>query len=85
MMANMATGGVTPILPVSALKEIGFAGAIFPALLSLAAAGAMNAALARLKADGIGDGGGAPLADFQTFCRQIGFADVWAFEERWGA
>ena len=84
MMANMATGGVTPILPVATLKEIGFAGAIFPALLSLAAAGAMNAALARLKADGIGDGGGAPLADFQTFCSQIGFEDVWAFEERWG-
>jgi 2-methylisocitrate lyase-like PEP mutase family enzyme len=82
---NMATGGVTPILPVATLREIGFAGAIFPALLSLAAAGAMILALSRLKADGVGDGGGAPLHDFKTFCRQIGFEDVWAFEARWGA
>jgi hypothetical protein len=27
---------------------------------------------------------GAPLYDFDRFCRLIGFEDVWEFERRWG-
>jgi 2-methylisocitrate lyase-like PEP mutase family enzyme len=83
VLANMATGGVTPILSVARMREIGFSLAIFPALASLVAAAAVEKALQRLKADGMGDGGGEALFDFRRFCGLIGFEDVWAFERRW--
>jgi 2-methylisocitrate lyase-like PEP mutase family enzyme len=83
MLANMASGGLTPILPVDTLKEIGFAVAIFPALASLAAAAAVEDALRRLKDQGDGSGGDRPLFGFDRFCRLIGFEDVWAFERKW--
>ncbi len=82
MMANMSNGGLTPMLSATALADIGYALAIFPALTSLAAAAAMEAALVRLKTDGDGSGG-VPLFDFNTFCSLIGFEDVWAFERQW--
>jgi 2-methylisocitrate lyase-like PEP mutase family enzyme len=82
MMANMSNGGLTPVLSAKALADIGYALAIFPALTSLAAAAAMEAALLRLKADGDGSGG-VPLFDFNAFCSLIGFEDVWAFERQW--
>jgi 2-methylisocitrate lyase-like PEP mutase family enzyme len=83
VLANMASGGVTPILDIARLREIGFSVAIFPALASLVSAAAVQQALRRLKADGVGDGGGQALFDFNGFCRLIGFEDVWAFERRW--
>jgi 2-methylisocitrate lyase-like PEP mutase family enzyme len=82
VLANMASGGVTPILPPKQLEEIGFALAIFPALTSLAAAAAVEDVLRRLK-DGDGSGGDRSLFDFQRFCSLIGFEDVWAFERKW--
>ena len=45
MMANMADGGLTPILPAAQLEELGYAFAIYPSLTSLAAAHAMEQAL----------------------------------------
>jgi 2-methylisocitrate lyase-like PEP mutase family enzyme len=84
VLANMASGGLTPILPTATLEEIGFAIAIFPALTSLAAAAAVRDALALLK-QGDGSGGDRPLYDFQHFCSLIGFEDVWAFERKWAA
>lgn len=83
VMANMANGGRTPILPAAALAEIGFAFAIFPSLASLAAAKAMEAALTRLKRDGRGDGGETPIFDFAEFCRLVGLEEVQEFERRW--
>ena len=83
VIANMADGGHTPILPVAELKEIGFAAAIFPALSSLVAAAAMDRAYAEMKATGFVSYDSAPRYDFQTFSRQIGFEDVWAFERKW--
>ena len=83
VVANMATGGLTPILPVATLREIGFSVAIFPALTSLISAAAVEQTLRRLKGEGLGDGGGQPLFDFERFCRMIGFEDVWAFEQKW--
>lgn len=82
VLANMASGGVTPILPPKQLEEIGFALAIFPALASLASAAAAEDALRALKA-GDGSGGERRLFDFQRFCSLIGFEDVWAFERKW--
>jgi 2-methylisocitrate lyase-like PEP mutase family enzyme len=82
VVANMASGGVTPILPTKRLEEIGFALAIFPALASLAAAAAAEDTLRALKG-GDGSGGERRLFDFKRFCSIIGFEDVWAFERKW--
>ena len=83
MMANMATGGLTPILSAARLADIGYALAIFPALTSLVAAAAMEIALMRLKHDGDGTGSGQEVFDFKEFCSLIGFESVWAFEKQW--
>ncbi|MBP8233232.1 oxaloacetate decarboxylase [Rhizorhabdus sp.] len=82
VLANMASGGVTPILPPERLEEIGFSLAIFPALASLVSAAAVEDALRALKG-GDGSGGERRLFDFQRFCSLIGFEDVWAFERKW--
>jgi 2-methylisocitrate lyase-like PEP mutase family enzyme len=83
MMANMADGGLTPILPAAQLEELGYAFAIYPSLTSLAAAHAMEQALRRLKQDGTSGGPDVPLFDFKEFCALIGFEAVWDFERRW--
>ena len=81
MMANMSNGGLTPMRSVAELRDIGYAMAIFPALTSLVAAAAMEAALRGLKDRGEGDPAG--LFDFKEFCGLIGFQEVWDFERRW--
>jgi 2-methylisocitrate lyase-like PEP mutase family enzyme len=83
MMANLANGGKTPMLPAQTLADIGYAYAVYPALTSLAATAAMEHALRALKETGRADGGGLPLFDFQEFCQRIGFQEVWDFERRW--
>ncbi|MBM0171105.1 isocitrate lyase/PEP mutase family protein [Altererythrobacter sp. C41] len=83
LLANMASGGVTPILPVDRLKALGFSIAIFPALASLASAAAAHAALTALRDKGTGTDPAVPLYDFRRFCEQIGFKEVWDFEKRW--
>lgn len=83
MLANMADGGKTPILPAQVLEEIGFALAIYPSLTSLAAAAAMERALTQLKSTGVSQTPEVPLFDFQEFCSLIGFEDVWEFDKRW--
>jgi 2-methylisocitrate lyase-like PEP mutase family enzyme len=81
MMANMADGGLTPILPVKTLEEIGYALAIFPSMTSLIAASAMETALTQLKTTGAY--ADIPIFNFKEFCSLIGFEDVWAFERQW--
>lgn len=83
MLANMADGGTTPILPANVLEEIGFALAIYPSLTSLSAAAAMERALCHLKHSGTSQVPEVPLFDFNEFCGLIGFQDVWDFEKRW--
>jgi len=83
LLANMADGGNSPILPVSTLKEIGFSAAIFPATTSLAANYAVEKALRTLKETGTSQSPNVPLFDFREFCRLIGFEEVWAFEKKW--
>jgi 2-methylisocitrate lyase-like PEP mutase family enzyme len=83
MMANMADGGKTPILPAAVLQEIGYALAIFPATTALAAAAAIESALRTLKAAGTSQSPEVPLFDFEEFCRLIGFEAVWEFERAW--
>lgn len=81
LMANMADGGLTPILPAKVLEEIGYGFAIYPSMTSLTAAAAMRAALVALKTRG--DYADLPIFDFKAFCGLIGFQDVWDFEKRW--
>jgi len=83
MLANMADGGRTPILPAKVLEEIGFALAIYPSLTSLAAAAAMERALNTLKNAGVSQSPETPLFDFDEFCGLIGFQEVWDFDKRW--
>jgi 2-methylisocitrate lyase-like PEP mutase family enzyme len=84
MMANMADGGLTPILPAATLAEIGYAFAIYPSMTSLVAAAAVETALARLKAEGLSQSAESPMFDFKEFCGLIGFKEVWDFERKWG-
>jgi 2-methylisocitrate lyase-like PEP mutase family enzyme len=83
MMANMADGGKTPILPARELAEIGYAFAIYPSMTSLVAAAAMERSLRRLKETGVSQDPDQAMFDFTEFCRLIGFAQVWDFEARW--
>jgi 2-methylisocitrate lyase-like PEP mutase family enzyme len=83
ILASMANGGLTSILPVSTLRKIGYAIAIFPSMTSLAAAAAIRESLIRLKRDGDGEPADLPMTDFKHFCSLIGFEDVWAFEKKW--
>lgn len=85
MLANMASGGLTPILSTEKLQALGFSIAIFPALTSLASAAATHAALAMLSEKGVATDASIPLYDFKTFCSEIGFEDVWAFDRKWAA
>lgn len=84
MMANMADGGRTPILPAKKLEEIGYSLAIFPALTGLATAAAVENALETLKATGTSLSPDVPLFDFQEFNSLIGFSEIWEFEQKWG-
>jgi 2-methylisocitrate lyase-like PEP mutase family enzyme len=83
MIANMANGGATPILPVETLKEIGYSLAIFPAMTALTAAAAVEKALVSLKTDGNSLSPQAPHFSFSEFNELIGFPEVWAFEKAW--
>ncbi len=80
-MANMADGGLTPILPADRLRDLGYAFAIYPSMTSLVAASAMERSLRALKETGAYDS--ASLFDFKEFCGLIGFTDVWEFERTW--
>ena len=84
MFANMASGGLTPILSAQTLKEIGYSIAIFPSMTALVAAAAIRKSLARLKNEGIGETSQTAMMDFKHFCSLIGFEEVWAFEKKWG-
>lgn len=83
LLANMASGGVTPILSGPKLEKLGFAIAIYPAMTSLVAAAAVHASLKTLRETGSATESGQAIYDFRRFCEQIGFEDVWAFDRRW--
>ena len=83
MMANMADGGKTPILPAKQLEDIGYSIAIFPAMASLAAAAAAESALLNLKQNGTSLSPDVPLFSFAEFNELIGFPEVWAFDKKW--
>jgi 2-methylisocitrate lyase-like PEP mutase family enzyme len=83
LMANMADGGRTPILPKARLEELGYRIAIFPATGFLAVAKALEHVYGALKEKGSSDTIGSELYSFDKFCRLVGFEHVWEFEKRW--
>jgi len=83
VMANMANGGLTPVLKADVLRDIGYAFAIYPSLTSLVAAAAIENALIRLRDNGDGEPADVPMFDFKTFSGMIGFQEVWDFEKKW--
>ena len=83
LLVNLANGGQTPIPPLSKVKELGFACAIYPGLTALAANFAVQNALTVLKQKGLGESEEVPLFDFNEFCRLIGFEEIWDFDRKW--
>jgi len=83
LMANMADGGRTPILPKARLEELGYKIAIFPATGFLATAKVLERVYSVLKEKGSSDTLSAELYSFDKFCRMVGFEHVWEFEKRW--
>ncbi len=83
VMANMADGGKTPIRSAAELKALGYALAIYPSMTGLAAAAAVEAALAMFKVKGTSQSPEVPLFDFGAFNSLIGFEEVWTFERKW--
>jgi 2-methylisocitrate lyase-like PEP mutase family enzyme len=83
LLANMADGGRTPILPKARLEQLGYKLAIFPATGFLATAKALAHVYGVLKATGSSDTLASEFYPFDKFCRLIGFEHVWEFEKRW--
>jgi 2-methylisocitrate lyase-like PEP mutase family enzyme len=83
LLANMADGGRTPILPKDRLEQLGYKIAIFPATGFLATAKALTHVFGVLKEKGSSDTLTDDLYSFDKFCRMVGFEHVWEFEKRW--
>ena len=83
LMANMADGGRTPILPRVRLEELGYRIAIFPVTGLLAAAAALQRVYGVLRQKGSSETLQDELYPFDRFCRLAGFEQVWNFEKRW--
>ncbi len=83
LLINVVEGGKTPVLPAARLQELGFRLAIFPVTGLMAAAAALQAAYAELKAAGSSDTLATPLYPFQDFTRLMGFPRIWDFEKKW--
>jgi 2-methylisocitrate lyase-like PEP mutase family enzyme len=83
LIANMVPTGRSPELSAARLRQLGFALAIWPAVLMQSAFAAMDAALAHLAAAGTTAGSPVPLRDMQQLHQLVGFEEVWEFERRW--
>ncbi|WP_017665062.1 isocitrate lyase/phosphoenolpyruvate mutase family protein [Porphyrobacter sp. AAP82] len=82
-MMNMADGGHTPILPAATLEQMGYSGAIFPAMTALAAAAATQTALRMLKTNGASLNEGVPLFSFAQMCSLLRFDEIYQQDARW--
>ncbi|MEX1311547.1 MAG: isocitrate lyase/PEP mutase family protein [Candidatus Sulfomarinibacteraceae bacterium] len=83
LIANIAPTGVTPVVPVSRLEELGFAAAIFPALTAMTAMATMEIALRHFRETGESDHPELPNYDFKKACRLFGFDKYRDLAARW--
>ncbi|MEF2553155.1 isocitrate lyase/PEP mutase family protein [Aurantimonas sp. A2-1-M11] len=84
LLANMANGGSTPILPASQLAEMGYAISIFPGAGFLSTAASLDNAYRDLLDNGETTAR-TPLYSFSDFNQLIGFQEVWDFEKRYAS
>ena len=83
LLINVVEGGRTPVLPAERMRALGFRLAIFPVTGLLAAAAALQATYAALKASGSSADLAQPLYPFADFTKLMGFPRIWDFEKRW--
>ncbi len=83
LIANMAPTGVTPVVTVASLENLGFSAAIFPALTAMPAMTTMENVLRRLKETGDSRHPEHASFDFKRACRLFGFDDYRALQARW--
>ena len=82
LLFNWAEGGKTPPMPLARLKELGYRIVIFPIGALLAAANAVRAAVAELRAHGAPSR--LPMT-FKEFNDMIGLPEVQRIEQRFAA
>ncbi|MCB2102270.1 MAG: isocitrate lyase/PEP mutase family protein [Rhodobacterales bacterium] len=75
-MANMIEGGQTPVLPLEALQEIGFAVVTYPVALTYALASTTRDLMAHMAAKGTTVGFPGEMMDFDEFNAVIGLAPL---------
>ena len=85
LLFNWAEGGKTPPLDHATITELGFAMIIMPIGTMLAATAAMQAFLARLKADGTPAAFVDELIGFGEFNDAIGLGEITDLEQRFGS
>jgi 2,3-dimethylmalate lyase len=85
LVANMVDGGRTPVLGRDALLELNYKLAIFPVTALLAASQAMSVVYGALARHGSSAALQQPLMPFTELTALMGFAEVFAFEQRWAA
>lgn len=83
LLVNVVEGGSTPVLPIEDYRRIGYNMAIYPAAGFLSVGAALTSVYSQLKSTGSSIGSEAPMADFMTFSKAMGFQEVWDFEKRW--
>jgi 2-methylisocitrate lyase-like PEP mutase family enzyme len=83
LLANMAPTGVTPLLSVARLAEIGYAAAIFPAMTAVAAMAVVEQSLSYLREQGDSRHPDLERFDFARMCRLLGFDEMRALSSRW--
>jgi len=81
---NMASSGKTPFLPAEKIRELGFALAIYPNYMLLAAIPAMRGVLEELKSTGTVEGMIGRIASFRDLFDLMGMPKVRELESRYG-
>lgn len=72
LLANMLTGGVTPILPAAELAQLGYKIAVFPVETLMVTAAAVRALCAHIQATGRADTTPVPMATFADIKQLLG-------------
>ena len=82
LLANMVTGGKTPVLPAEQLKALGYTIVIHPAAGFLSCAAGLHTAYSDLKKNGTVTSA-TPMYEFSEFNKMIGFPKVWEFDKKY--
>ena len=82
LLANMVTGGKTPVLPAEQLKALGYTIVIHPAAGFLSCAAGLHTAYSDLKKNGTVTAA-TPMYEFSEFNKMIGFPKVWEFDKKY--